>query len=115
LQITQKRVLVIILAFTGVYLKYASVSQQLIVPKLEVQVTQDGDNKLPVKVFDSNFLLLDCRLGRAPWRTRMVSGWRGYVQAPKKSGVFRDSAQNVLQTSAEMNVWKNILYTFTYT
>jgi hypothetical protein len=70
-----------IFAFTGVYLKYASVSQQLIVPKF-------GDDKLPSKVFDSNLLLLVCRLGRAPWRTRMASGWRGFVWALKKSGAF---------------------------
>jgi hypothetical protein len=63
--------LVIIFIFTGVYLKYASVSQA-------------------AKVFDSNFLLLICRLGRAPWQTRMVSGWRGYVLALKKRGAFRD-------------------------
>jgi hypothetical protein len=45
----------------------------------------EGGNKLPAKVFDSNFLLLDCRLGRVPWQTRMASGWRGYVWgSPKK-------------------------------
>jgi hypothetical protein len=51
-----------------------------------------GGSKLPAKVFDSNFLLLVCRLGRAPWETRMASGWIGYVWALKKSGAFRDSA-----------------------
>jgi hypothetical protein len=29
----------------------------------------------------------------------MVSGWRGYVWAPKKSDAFRDSASDGLQTS----------------
>jgi hypothetical protein len=42
-----------------------SVSQQLIVPKLEglvlrYRVTQDGGNKLPAKIYDYNFLLLAC-------------------------------------------------------
>jgi hypothetical protein len=76
-------------AFTGVYLKYASVSQQLIVPKLEDQVVKFGESKLPAKVFDSNFLLLVCRLGRAPWKTRMVSGWRICVGAQGKWRVSR--------------------------
>jgi hypothetical protein len=43
-----------------------------------------GGNKLPIKIFDSNFLLLLCRLGRAAWQTRMSSGWRGYVWECKK-------------------------------
>jgi hypothetical protein len=76
--------LLIIFGFTGVYLKYVSISQELIVPKVEglvllYRVTQDGGNKLPAKIFDSNFLLLVCRLGRAAWETRMASGWRGHV------------------------------------
>jgi hypothetical protein len=75
-----------------------SVSQQLIVPKLEglvlrYRVTQDGGTKLPAKIYDSNFLLLVCRLGRAPWETRMASGWRGHVWALKKSGAFQDQQE----------------------
>jgi hypothetical protein len=96
-------VIIFIFAFTGVYLKYASVSQQLIA---QVQVTQDGGNKLAAKGFDSNFHLLVCRLGRAPWETRMASGWRGYVWALKKSGAFRDG----LQTSSEIHVNKFITH-----
>jgi hypothetical protein len=57
----QALVIIFIFAFTGMYLKYGNV------------------NKLQKKVFDSNFLLLVCRLGRAPRETRMASGWRGYV------------------------------------
>jgi hypothetical protein len=72
-------------------------------PCTQVQVTQDGGNNLPAKVFDSNFLLLVCRLGRALWETRTASGWRGYVWALKKNDAFRDSAQNILQTSLEMH------------
>jgi hypothetical protein len=95
----------------GVYLKYANVLQQLIVPKLEdlrtqVQATQDGGNKLPAKELDSNFLLLVCRLGRVPWQRRMASGWRGDVWVLKKSGAFRDSAQNRFQTSAGIHIYK---------
>jgi hypothetical protein len=60
-----------------VYLKYAIVSEQFIVPRLEecasAQVTQDGGNKLPAKQFDSNFLLFVCRLGRAPWQLMNVT------------------------------------------
>jgi hypothetical protein len=62
--------------------------------------------QLPSKVFDSNFLLLVCRLGRAPWQTRMVSGWRGYVWALKKNGVFQDSAQGELEISAQIHMSK---------
>jgi hypothetical protein len=58
------------------------------------QVTQDGGNKLPVKVLTTNFLLLVCRLGRAPGQTRMASCWRGHVWALKKSGMFGDSAHS---------------------
>jgi hypothetical protein len=75
-------------------------------PHIEYKVTQYGDNKLPVEVFDSNFLLLACRLGRAPWETRIASGWRGYVWALKKIGAFRDSAHNGLQSSAGIHVKK---------
>jgi hypothetical protein len=84
----------------------SSVSQPHIVPKLEDLVLRyrlpkmGGGNKLPAKVFDSNFLHFVCRLGRAPWETNMASGWRGYVWVLKKSGAFRDSAQNGLQSSA---------------
>jgi hypothetical protein len=36
----------------------------------------------------------------------MASGRRGYVWVLKKSGVFRDSAQNILQRSAELHTSK---------
>jgi hypothetical protein len=65
-----------------------------------------GDNKLPAEVFDSNFVLIVCRLGRAPWETRMASGWRGYVWVLKKSGAFRDSAQNGPRSSAGKHMKK---------
>jgi hypothetical protein len=103
---------IFIIAFTGVYLKYASVLEELIASILSdlylrvYKVTQDGGNKLPVKVFDSNFLFLVCRLGRAPCQTRMPSGWRGYVWVLKKNGAFRNSAQKKLQPSAEIYVSK---------
>jgi hypothetical protein len=80
-------VTIFIFAFTGVYLKYASVSQQLIVPKLEDLVYRSlkaGGNKLPAKVFDSNSMFLVSRLGRAPQQTRMASRWRGYIWALEK-------------------------------
>jgi hypothetical protein len=106
--------LLITFGFTGVYLKYVSISQELIVCKLEglvlwYRVTQDGDNKFPTKIFDSNFLFLVCRLRRAPWETRMASGWRGHVWALKKSGVFRDSARDGLQTSAVIHIREIII------
>jgi hypothetical protein len=75
-------------------------------PCTQVQVTQDGGNKLPAKVFYSNFLLLVCRLGRAPWQTRMASDWRGFVWTLKKSGTFRDSTQDGLLTSAGIHMKK---------
>jgi hypothetical protein len=56
--------IIYIFAFTGVHLKYASVSQQLIAPILSGTGHSDGGNKLSVQVFDSNFLFLVCRLGR---------------------------------------------------
>jgi hypothetical protein len=43
------------------------------------QVTQDGGNKLPATIFDSNFLLFVCRLERAPWQVRMASGLCAHV------------------------------------
>jgi hypothetical protein len=64
------------------------------------------------KISDSNFLLVVCRLGRAPWQTKMASGWRGYRWPLGKSGAFRDSAQNRLQTSAEIHM-KKLMYTKT--
>jgi hypothetical protein len=54
----------------------------------QLQVTQDGGNKLLAKIFDSNFLLLVCRLGRAPRETTMASGWRGYVWVHRKMARF---------------------------
>jgi hypothetical protein len=36
----------------------------------------------------------------------MASGWRGYAWVLKKSGAFRDSAQNGLQTSAGLHMKK---------
>jgi hypothetical protein len=95
---TRVLISIFICAFTGVYLKYAIVSEQLIVPKLEDLVLRYRSLKLLAKVLDFNFLLFVCRLGRAPWETRMASGWRGYVWSLMKSGAFRDSAQNVLET-----------------
>jgi hypothetical protein len=61
------------------------------------------------KYFDSNFLLFVYRLGRAPWQTRMASGWRGYVWAIKKSGAFRDSAHNGLQSASGIHINKTLL------
>jgi hypothetical protein len=96
-----------IFAFTVGYLKYASVLEQFTVPQTWGPCTQDGGSKLPAKVYDSNFLFFVCRLGRAPRETRMASGWRGYVWALKKSGVFRDSAQYGLQIPAQEYIWRN--------
>jgi hypothetical protein len=84
-------------------------------PCTQVQVTREGGNKLPANVFDSNFLLLVCKLGRAPWKTRMASGWRGYVWALEKSDAFQDSVRNRLQTSAAIRVNIYSLLTYTYT
>jgi hypothetical protein len=102
-------VFAIIFIFTGVYLKHASVSQQLIVPILRTFVLRSlkmGAISCQQRYFDSNFLCLVCRLGRAPWQIRMASGWRGYVPVLEKSGAFRDSAQNRLQASAGIRMNK---------
>jgi hypothetical protein len=69
--------LVIIFIFaSGVYLKHASVSQKLIVPKLEDHVLRYRLLKMEAisrqqKVFACNFLLPVCRLRRSPWQTRL--------------------------------------------
>jgi hypothetical protein len=116
---TQKWVLVItfIFSFTAVLFKICQCFTATFVPKLEDLVLRYGGNKVPAKVFDSNFLLLVCRLGRAPWQTTIVAGWRGYVRALKKSGTFRDSAQNRLQISAGicmMNYSQTLTSTHTF-
>jgi hypothetical protein len=85
--------------------KYASVSQQLIAPILIVPMLMGA-----ISCQQKYLLLLDCRLGRTPWQTRMVSGWRGYVWAPKKSGAFRDKSILLTQISAGI-IWRGTPHT----
>jgi hypothetical protein len=70
--------------------KDAIVPQQLIAPRLEGLILgkshSNGGNKLLLKILYSNFVLFVCRLWRAPWQTRTVTRWRGYVQARDESG-----------------------------
>jgi hypothetical protein len=113
-------VIIFIFTFTGVYLKCASVSQQLIAPILSDLYLSTSSSRgglvlkyrslkmgaviCQQKYLTLIFFLLVCRLGRAPWETWTASGWRGYVWALKKNGAFRDSAQARLQ---QEYIWRN--------
>jgi hypothetical protein len=103
-----------------VYLKYVSVSQQLIAPIFSdlYPSTNKGHSRWGAischQKYLTNYLLLLCRLGRAPWQTRMASGWRGYVWALKKIGAFRDSAHKGLQSPTGIRM-KKCLVVYTNT
>jgi hypothetical protein len=91
-----------ILAFTGVYLKYASFSQQLIVPKLEDVVLRYRSLKMGAISCQQKYLALIIFFMLAGWGEH--HGKEGWLQAgedmcgpSRKSGAFRDSAQNGLQ------------------
>jgi hypothetical protein len=99
-------VIIFIFAFTGVYLKYASVSQQLIVPKLEDLVLRHKSLKMGAISCQQKYLTLIFFCLFAGWGEH--HGEQGWFQAGEdmcgqstKSDTFRDSAQNHLQTSAQ--------------
>jgi hypothetical protein len=87
-------VITFIFAFTGVYLKYAIVSQQLIVPKLEDLVLRYRSLKMGSISCQQKYLTLIFFCLFAGWGEHHgKQGWRGCVWALKKSGAFRDSAK----------------------
>jgi hypothetical protein len=101
---------IIIFAFTGVYLKYASVSQQLVVPKLEDLVLRYRSLKMgAISCQQSIFLIFFCFF--AGWGEH--HGKQGWLQAgedmcgcSRNSGAFRDSSWSGLQVSAGIHMKK---------
>jgi hypothetical protein len=103
--------MIFIFAFTGVSIKYASVSQQLIVPKLEDLVLRYRSLKMGAISCQQKYLTLIFFCLFAGWGEH--HGKEGWLQAgedmcgpSRKSGAFRVSAQNGLQILAGIHMKK---------
>jgi hypothetical protein len=99
----QVLVIIFIFAFRGVYLKYASVSQQLIVPKLEDLVLRMGAISCQQKYLTAIFFFLFAGWGEHHGKQGWLQAGEEVCGRSRKSGAFRDSAHNGLQTSSEIH------------